>query len=366
VDTLDGLPAIPSEFDPVLGTKPLSTATASAAPDVVGAFRFTFGFAGVGRFDPKVFPGDTTGKSHGHQFFGNTGINPNSTYEILRTSGKSTTSYGNYPLNRSAYWEPWIEDGKGNVIQDDHATIYYKRRPKTDPACSDKANTKYQGQCTDLPNGLFFIFGFDFLTNTTPTGKFKLTCVKDGVQTVPFTTFPEAANYPQCSAGGRLVNRAEAPSCWDGKRADSANHRDHVGYATVRNSTTGQYRCDDAHPYVIPAFTILRSTSIKEGDVVANWRYSSDHMRPDLPAGSTAHADFFMAWDPQAKRWWHDNCIDRLLNCSSGNLGNGTAISFAGQPMYPDATGKLIYNWENPHRVIPVPGDEANTKLVGY
>ena len=105
---------------------------ASAAPDVVGAFRFVCSAGQLLHDDPIVYPGQP-GKSHLHQFFGNTGANASSTYASLRKSGQSTCMS---PLNRSAYWMPAMLDGKGNVVRPDHVTIYYKRRPASDPKCS--------------------------------------------------------------------------------------------------------------------------------------------------------------------------------------------------------------------------------------
>ena len=68
-------------------------------------------------------------------------------------------------------------------------------------------------------------------------------------------------------------------------------------------------------------------------------------MRPDLPHGSTFHADFFMAWDPYVHRMWMDNCINRLLNCHTGNLGNGKAMKmFSG------------FTWNANPRLVPVSG----------
>jgi hypothetical protein len=30
-----------------------------------------------------------------------------------------------------------------------------------------------------------------------------------------------------------------------------------------------------------------------------------------------------MAWDPTVHEMWESNCLDKLLNCSAGVLGNG-------------------------------------------
>jgi hypothetical protein len=55
------------------------------------------------------------------------------------------------------------------------------------------------------------------------------------------------------------------------------------------------------------------------------WHLSSD-VTPGMPMmtpGSTFHADWFGAWDDDVMRMWTDHCINRQLNCSGGDLGNG-------------------------------------------
>lgn len=370
--SLDGQVPIASPFDPALGLQTLSLTgqPKSAAPDVVGAFRFTCGFAGVGAIDPIVYPGQP-GKSHRHQFYGATEVTSKSTYASLRKGKHSTCNYGDFPLNLSAYWQPTLEDDE-YIYQPDHITIYYKRRAASDPACSDKTNAKYQGECVALPHGLKFIFGFDMLTMKAPTGSFDWICTapETGALTA-FKSLDEAAASGKCVVGGRLGTRGHAPACWDGNRTDSANHRDHVAYATVRNSTTGQYSCDlKTHPYKIPAFTLLSSWQIREGMVISKLRLSSDAMHPELPKGSTFHADFFMAHDPVFRDIWNkgpDSCIDGLLNCSSGVASRTLMLKNASVPRYPDATGKLVPNWYNPQWRIPIASVDMNKDgLTGF
>src|SRR4051795_13080583 len=145
----------------------------SAAPDNVGAFRFVCTAGQVLPDDPIVYPGQP-GKSHLHQFYGNTGANAFSTYSSLRTTGSSTCMS---PLNRSAYWMPAMLDGRGNVVRPDYVQIYYKRRPSTDPIVSDPANPQYEGKAAALPNGLRFIFGFNMLNPAdSPTGQAYFNC----------------------------------------------------------------------------------------------------------------------------------------------------------------------------------------------
>ena len=59
------------------------------------------------------------------------------------------------------------------------------------------------------------------------------------------------------------------------------------------------------------------------------------------------HADYWEAWDPTVKAMWEANCIDKMLNCVGGALGNGYSIIGASQPWY---------GWTNPNHLVPIPG----------
>ena len=133
----------------------------SAAPDVVGAFRFLCAPGQIAYDDPVVYPGQP-GKSHLHQFFGNMLANANSTYESLRTTGDSTC---NNKLNRSAYWIPAMLDGKGHVVKPKYVADYYKRLPKDSPECQKRGE-----ECVAQPDGIRYITGFDMLGGKTTGG----------------------------------------------------------------------------------------------------------------------------------------------------------------------------------------------------
>ena len=243
------LSSIPSNFDVASELVPAwgnGAIPVSGAPDVVGAFRFICNPAHLAKDDPIVYPGQA-GKSHLHQFFGNTAANANSTYESLRTTGQSTC---NSPLNRSAYWMPAMMNGKGQVVRPDYISIYYKRRPASDPKCT-ASNPGAMGDCVDLPRGLRFVFGYDMVSNQTPTGAAYFNC--DGPTATPghYPTIVEAAR--NCPTGNKLGAVINAPDCWDGKNLDSPNHRDHMAYGSYGNDG---YKCPSTHPKVIPTFTM--------------------------------------------------------------------------------------------------------------
>lgn len=339
------LPAIASEFDvnkllvPSWGT---GLPAPSGVPDVIGAFRFICTASHEAKDDPVVFPGQP-GKSHLHEFFGNTDVNAFSTYESLRKTGKSTC---NNELNRSAYWMPAMMNGKGKVVRPDYVSIYYKRFPETDPMCS-----KVAVACVNLPRGLRFVFGYNMSNpDAAPTGSAYFNC--DGPTATPghYRDLVTAARF--CPAGNQLHASITAPSCWDGKNLDSSDHRSHVAYPAT--GERGLHGCPATHPYLIPTFTMTAAYTT-DADLdhsgqwspgKPTWHLSSDEMpgMPMMTPGSTFHSDWFGAWDDTAMKMWTDNCINKLLNCSGGDLGNGKQLAmFSG------------FSWNANPRVVDPP-----------
>ena len=326
---------VPSNFDvnsELVAAWGTGAIPSSALPDVVGAFRFICNASHLSYDDPIVYPGQP-GKSHLHQYFGNTLANANSTYTSLRTTGSSTC---NSPLNRSAYWMPAMMNDKGQVIKPDYVAIYYKRRPKTDPLCA-----KIGVACVDLPRGLRFVFGYNMLnTADKPTGAGYFNC--DGTGAIPghYKDLPTAqANCPVTAKIGAVIS---APECWDGKNLDSADHRSHVAYSQYLGQSYAQ--CPSTHPYVIPTFQL--GAWYSQGAAVEPWHLSSDVMADGtmMTPGTTFHADWFGAWDSSVMSAWSNNCINLLLNCSGGDLGNGKQMK-----MYSG------FSWTASPRVVNAP-----------
>jgi hypothetical protein len=336
--------SIPSNFDvdselvPAWGTGDIPV---SAAPDVVGAFRFICNASHLSYDDPIVFPGQP-GKAHLHQFFGNTEANACSTYESLRTTGMSTC---NNPLNRSAYWMPAMMNGKGKVVVPDYVSVYYKRRPKTDPACTTQATA-----CVPIPRGLRFVFGYNPAQPDVTAGAGHFNCEGDTATPGTYPDIPTAA--ANCPTGNRLGAVIGAPNCWNGVDLDSPDHRSHLAGMSYGN--TGMPTCPDTHPYLIPTFTLGAWYTVdddldKSGTwdpSISTWYLSSD-MNADhslKTPGSTFHTDWMGAWDDEVMQMWTDHCIDELLNCSGGDLGNGLQLK-----IYDG------FSWEADPRVVDPP-----------
>lgn len=314
---------INTELVPAWGTgaiPPKGFTGATPNLDDPGAFRFVCAPAGLNYDDPIVYP-NQPGKSHLHQYYGNTAINAASTYASIRTTGASTC---NSPLNRSGYWEPAMLDGKGNVVRPDVNALYYKRYPKTHAYCT-VGNPLYQGDCVPIPTGLRMIFGYNMQTMTAGGGYYNCTG-----PTATQAHYPASQNGLRnaaaiCGSGNQLGMIISAPDCWDGIHLDTPDHRSHMSYMK-RDPNTGQMKCPATHPKVIPQLTLGVWYSVgPEG--ATTWSLSSDDMPGmQMTPGSTFHADYFEGWDERVKLMWEDNCINLRLNCSGGDLGNSKQL----------------------------------------
>ncbi|WP_165927156.1 DUF1996 domain-containing protein [Sphingomonas sp. BK235] len=312
----------------------------SGAPDVVGAFRFICMPGQVLKDDPIVYPGQP-GKSHLHQFFGNTGANAKSTYGSLRFSGDSTC---NNKLNRSAYWIPAMLNGKGKVVRPDYVSIYYKRLPESSPTCQIEGKA-----CIEMPRGLRFIFGYNMTTGKTDNHHY-FNC--DG-PTAKGGHYPDIVTAAQnCPVGNRLGVIIEAPGCWNGKDLNPGDHRRHMAFAQYGND--GVHRCPATHPYIVPTFTLGAWYTVDEDldrsgkwdQNTSTWSLASDTM-PGMPTarpGTTMHADWIGAWDDKVLAMWTENCINKLLNCAGGDLGNGLQLKMRDD-----------FSWNANPRLVDIP-----------
>jgi len=203
-------------------------------PDPVGAFRFTCNAGQLAKDDPIVYPGQP-GKSHLHQFFGNTGTNASSTYSSLRTTGGSTcTRSENVSVQRSAYWMPAMLDGAGNAVKPNYMNTYYKAIPASNPACGAAPDATHIGYCIPIPNGLRFIQGYNMAngvggpadTNSPDQWAMGFDCVQaDGSSLHGVQHSMADILATGCPLGNALRVFITFPDCWDGKNLDTPDHR---------------------------------------------------------------------------------------------------------------------------------------------
>lgn len=307
------------------------------AADEVGAFRFICTPGQVNGDDHLIAFGVKGGAPHIHQWYGNEAGNFGSTYSTLRTTGASSCVNA---LNRTAYYVPALISG-GKVRKFDYAQIYYKRFPKNSKYCNPN-DPAFVGECVGIPNDLHMIFGYDPVTGTAPTGSRRFSCVSPTyVNRGPFEADMVSA-VTKCQDGDWLDVFISAPNCWNGRDLDSPNHRDHVAYTVGNGSHTD--KCPASHPKLIPHFEAQTFYKVdgnldRSGNYTpqtATWRFSCEVGSQTLRPGNCFHQDYAEGWNGRTKKAWTDNCIDRMLSCSGGQLGNGYYLK-PSQPNAPPA-----------------------------
>lgn len=306
-----------------------------------GAFRFTCGGEGPLSYDdPVVYPGKP-GASHLHHVWGNTKFDSFTGPAELAANAETNCNYGPYSVNRSSYWMPaLVHDGK-TVIKPDLVAVYYKRSARGGKQC-DPNSPDFVGICTELPNDIRFVFGWDVARPTAPVKGASWYCT--GGTGGHFKTLTEVW-ASGCKAGDTLVADTTAPDCWKGPGLlDAADHRSHMAYSGWYTDD-GKRHCPAGYPYLIPQQENKAMWTVT-ADMVGRIGLSSDHMLAGAQPGQTLHADYMEKWDARVKTLWHAHCIDKGLSCNGGDLGNGQQVIGASQP---------AYGWKNPAPRVPIP-----------
>jgi Domain of unknown function (DUF1996) len=226
--------------------------------------------------DPIVYPGQP-GLSHDHSFVGNTTTSAFSTLASLR-AGSTTCER---PGDTAAYWMPTLIVG-GNPVAPLGATIYYRR--------------KSMDAVHSFPQGLRMIAGD---SHSSMPQSLRVTYWNCGAQFL----VPPSSSVPTCpdGRGSGLRLHVTFPSCWDGRRLDSADHQSHMTYPAAG-------RCPSTHPVAVPAISLIYRYPTLGGPDVA------------LSSGGqySGHADFFNAWNPAALTRLVDSCLNQLRHCGRG------------------------------------------------
>jgi hypothetical protein len=341
--TLEGAAALIADFPVEQGLAP-SWGT-GGIPGLYGggegAFRFTCGGEGELRYDdPLVYPGQA-GASHLHKFFGARNVTASTSISALSGTVSSTCNYGSKVLNRSAYWMPALLDDQGFARNPDWIAVYYKRPMASSNRCTPGHPTQ-QGICVGLPNQIRFVYGWD-PTKPDQAGQ-GMSWYCSGGTGGHFKDL-DAVFQSGCKAGDQLIADIVFPDCWDGKYLDTPDHRSHI--ASAGYGTWGYLKCPASHPYVIPQTTNKYSFTVTSdmygtvnGVVRSRIRLASDHMKAGAKPGETLHGDYMEQWVGAAKQMWTEHCINRGLDCSGGDLGNGLQLLGASIPSY---------GWTNPN-----------------
>jgi len=201
--------------------------------------------------DAVVFPGQP-GRSHNHTYIGNRSVDAATTPESL-LGGRSTCESGS---DSSAYWMPTLFVGQEDVAPLT-SIVYYVNRSRE--------------RISAPPKGLVMIAGNAEARSRQPKGIVSWSCGAVGGK-------PRFAMIPACGPEQMLQLQATFPNCWDGRRLDSADHKQHVKYSS-------RGLCPASHPVAIPQLIlIVLYPPVPLGSQVASGRFG-------------AHADFMNGWD---------------------------------------------------------------------
>lgn len=363
-DGINGALAISDNFSTNLGlAAPVETHPADDSTEVIGAFRFSC--SGMPKFiadDPMVYHGKP-GVSHPHMVVGNMGFNANSTERSLRVSGTSNCGSRRYPVQRSAYWMPAVENGDGDMEVPFFQNFYYKGFPGGNPACQGAPDATHIGICVPLPRSLRYLMGFNMQTMSggstaaSPEGdNFGYECRqrasqgnRDPVANGSYRTI-DAAVAAGCPAGAILYVFMGGMSCWDGTHLDTVDHRSHMAWPNgpgvtfswtilgVPQTPGVVAACPVTHPYKLPVFSWQAFFITDASFAAGKWHLSSDDGM-GMANGTTLHMDYWASWSPAWQDMWHPNCIDGHRSCSGGT--DGVSKSFGGTPGLDGSVAKL-------------------------
>ncbi|HUG63676.1 MAG TPA: DUF1996 domain-containing protein [Gaiellaceae bacterium] len=223
------------------------------APNFPGGPYYAIGcsFSHRNNDDPVVFPAQP-GRSHNHTYIGNRSVSA-ATTPLALLGGRTTCEADS---DASAYWMPTLFVGL-NDITPLTSIVYYVNR----------SNEKISAP----PKGLMIIAGNAEAKSRQPKGIVSWSCGAVGGK-------PRFATIPACSEDQMLQLQATFPNCWDGRRLDSADHKQHMRYAS-------RGICPASHPVALPQLIlIVLYPPVPLGSQIASGRFG-------------AHADFMNGWD---------------------------------------------------------------------
>ncbi len=223
--------------------------------------------------DPIVYPGQP-GASHLHVFFGNDGVDANTTIESLADNGTTCDQQ----LDKAAYWAPaLLRDGA--PLDPVKSTAYYRPGIDVDPTTVQP-----------FPAGLMMVAGNAGTTKDQPVSIVAWSCGTGSERDV----LP-----PKCGEGRDLRLLVTFPDCWDGTNLDSDDHHAHVAYSS-------KGLCPDGFPVPVPQLQF--SVEYPVSGVVTGLELASGGL-------TTGHADFMNGWDQERLTREVKLCLHREVVC---------------------------------------------------
>ncbi|MFF9127093.1 DUF1996 domain-containing protein [Streptomyces sp. NPDC014889] len=324
-----------------------------AASDAArGSFVSSCGVNAGGLFNSDnviVAPGVTNGAHHFHDYTGNQGNNAFASDDDLAKADTSCADKG----DKSTYYWPVLrlqdgtrerdadapgggtEGNAGRIVTPKQVTLSFEGSPR--------------GKVTAMPRFLRIITGdAKAFVNGTANANASWSCTG-------FEDRQLKDKYPLCPKGSDVVRTFRFQSCWDGRNADSANHRTHVAFADGEGNCPEGFR---AIPQLVQRIVYgVDAPSLDDGGATTPL-FAVDSFPEQLHKPVTDHGDFINVFDEDLMGRMVD-CINSGRTCGAGADQGG---EFGAQPEKPQKPEKPQEPQEKPTQTSGArPGGGAGT-----
>ncbi|WP_329020129.1 DUF1996 domain-containing protein [Streptomyces sp. NBC_01601] len=281
-----------------------------------GTFRTECGVNENGLFNSDnviVAPGVSNGAHHFHDYVGNQSNTAFASDQDLADAKTSCADQG----DRSTYYWPVLrlQNGKqerdagapgggtegnaGEIVTPKEVTLTFVGSPS--------------GQVTEMPRLLRIITGdAKAFVNGPANANASWSCTG-------FEDRQLKDKYPLCPSGSDVVRSFHFQSCWDGRNADSANHRTHVAFADAQGNCPGGFK---AIPQLVQRIVYdVDAPSLADGGK-GTPLFAVDSFPEQQHKPVTDHGDFINVFDEGLMRTMVD-CINSGRECGPGDDGKG-------------------------------------------
>ncbi|MFD4790811.1 DUF1996 domain-containing protein [Streptomyces sp. NPDC058459] len=281
-----------------------------------GTFRTECGVNENGLFNSDnviVAPGVSNGAHHFHDYVGNQSNTAFASDQDLADAKTSCADQG----DKSTYYWPVLrlQNGKqerdagapgggtegnaGQIVTPKEVTLTFVGSPS--------------GKVTEMPRLLRVITGdAKAFVNGPANANASWSCTG-------FEDRQLKDKYPLCPSGSDVVRSFHFQSCWDGRNADSANHRTHVAFADAQGNCPAGFK---AIPQLVQRIVYdVDAPSLADGGK-GTPLFAVDSFPEQQHKPVTDHGDFINVFDDNLMRTMVD-CINSNRNCGPGDDGKG-------------------------------------------
>ncbi|MFJ8728560.1 DUF1996 domain-containing protein [Streptomyces bauhiniae] len=281
-----------------------------------GTFRTECGVNKNGLFNSDnviVAPGVSNGAHHFHDYVGNQSNTAFASDQDLADARTSCADQG----DKSTYYWPVLrlQNGKqerdagapgggtegnaGQIVTPKEVTLTFVGSPS--------------GKVTEMPRLLRIITGdAKAFVNGPANANASWSCTG-------FEDRQLKDKYPLCPSGSDVVRSFRFQSCWDGRNADSANHRTHVAFADAQGNCPEGFK---AIPQLVQRIVYdVDAPSLNDGGK-GTPLFAVDSFPEQQHKPVTDHGDFINVFDEGLMRTMVD-CINSGRDCGPGDDGKG-------------------------------------------